>query len=425
MVFGWSRFRAGSNKPDARGTYRDSCEPWAHNIKFVVLFERGFVMRMRQHSRRSAGFTLVELLVVMAIIAVLIGLLLPAIQKAREAAARTGCTNNCKQMALACLNYESANRYFPIGDFRNTSAPGGAGTSYPVGYPAGFPYNATVNWNSLILPYIEAQSVSALYNYNADWCSDQNVAAIGFQVKVFQCPSTPFFSRMDSSGMEGPIAGSAISTFTLTGAVGGTTPPSDPAGFCTDYFSINSVNDNVVVTWPQYFSPGLVAYATANQGNSTLDFYGPATGVMTRGANGVSKVSDITDGTSNTMLFTESAGRPNQYGLNNQFIGALNPGEGRWADPNGGMKIKGSNANTIGALVTNPPGLHDKKNLAMDTCSMNCNNVNEPYSFHGSGCNFAFADGSVHFLANGTPVWLLGQLATKAGSEPFQQGSVP
>ena len=56
---------------------------------------------------------------------------------------------------------------------------------------------------------------------------------------------------------------------------------------------------------------------------------------------------------------------------------------------------------------------------------MNQNNINEPYSFHGTGCNFAFADGSVHFLANNTPVYILGQLATKAGSEPFLQGSIP
>ncbi len=381
-------------------------------------------MRMNKGTRHPAGFTLVELLVVMAIMAVLIGLLLPAVQKAREAASRTACTNNCKQLALACLNYESATRYFPIGDFRNTSNPGGLG-GYPNGYPTGFPNNATVNWKAVILPFLEASSVASLYNYNADWCSDQNVAAIGFQVKVFQCPSTPSFSRQDSSGMEGPIAGSGISTFNVTGAVGGTTPKSDPAGFCTDYFSINSVNDNVVNSWPQYFSPALVAYAGSNVGNSTLDFYGPATGVLTRGINGVTRVTDIADGTSNTALFTESAGRPNQYGMGNQFIGSLNPGEGRWADPNGELKIKGSNPNTVGGLVTVPPGLHDKINLNMNTCSMNCNNVNEPYSFHGSGCNFAFADGSVHFLANGTPVWLLGQLATKAGSEPFQQGSIP
>ena len=56
---------------------------------------------------------------------------------------------------------------------------------------------------------------------------------------------------------------------------------------------------------------------------------------------------------------------------------------------------------------------------------MNCNNVGQPYSFHASGCNFAFADGSVHFLSNAAPVWFLGQLTTKAGGEPLQQGMIP
>jgi prepilin-type N-terminal cleavage/methylation domain-containing protein/prepilin-type processing-associated H-X9-DG protein len=375
--------------------------------------------RNNQGRRNSAGFTLVELLVVMAIIAVLIALLLPAIQKAREAANRTACTNNCKQLALACLNFESANRNFPQGDYRNTS-----GIAPPIPLNEG-----TICWRSLILNYIEAPQIAALYNVNTDWCSDQNVSAIAFQVKVFQCPSTPLPNRTDSSGMEGPLTPYGVSTFALTGVTepGGAAPAASPPGYCSDYWGINSVNDNVVVTWPQAFSAQLVAYATANQGNSTLDFYLPATGVLTRGANGQTRIADITDGTSNTILFTESAGRPNEYGLGMQYIGTLNPGEGRWADPNGEMKIKGSNPNTSTASgpVTVPPGLHDKKNLTMDTCSMNCNNVNEPYSFHGSGCNFAFADGSVHFLSNSAPVWLLGQLATKAGGEPLQQGMVP
>ncbi len=134
---------------------------------------------MVQRNRGRTGFTLVELLVVMAIIAVLIGLLLPAVQKAREAASRTSCTNNCKQMALACLNFESANRVFPYGDFRNTSGnpntlasyKGTVGPSNPSGNSS-----PAISWRALILPYTDAQSVAQAYNYNADWCSDQNAA---------------------------------------------------------------------------------------------------------------------------------------------------------------------------------------------------------------------------------------------------------
>jgi prepilin-type processing-associated H-X9-DG protein len=228
--------------------------------------------------------------------------------------------------------------------------------------------------------------------------------------------------------MEGPLAGYGVSTFAVTGSGGAPpnypTPATDPGGYCSDYWGINSVADNVVVTWPQAFAPSVVAYATAHQSQTSLDFFGPATGVLTRGENGITRVSDILDGTSNTILMCEVAGRPNQYGIGNQSIGTVAPGRARWADPNGEFKIKGANPNTVGTTTT-PPGLFDSVNLPMDTCSMNCNNIGQPYSFHGSGCNFAFADGSVHFLANASPVWFLGQLATKAGGEPLQQGMIP
>jgi prepilin-type N-terminal cleavage/methylation domain-containing protein/prepilin-type processing-associated H-X9-DG protein len=404
---------------------------------------------MRQRASNRSGFTLVELLVVIAIIAVLVSMLLPAVQKAREAAQRTTCTNNCKQLALALMNYESANKMFPYGDFRNTTGVTSATNSVKTGLSGLGTYGGpgiqpSMDWRAAILSYTEAYSPASSYNYGADWCADQNTTAIGFQVKTFLCPSTPFPDRLDTTGMEGPNAPFGVSTFVnsgdtfvaaagpgiTAGTIAGPTPSTGPGGYCADYFAINSVNDNVPVTWPQYFSNGLVTYATANQGNSTLDFYLPATGVLTRGANGQTKISDIIDGTSHTLLFTESAGRPNSYGLGNQLTGSLNPGEGRWADPNGEMKIKGSNPNTIATAtvpVTVPPGQHDKSALGLpfNTCSMNCNNKNEPYSFHSTGCNFAFADGSVHFLTNSTPVWLLGQLATKAGGEPFQEGSIP
>jgi prepilin-type N-terminal cleavage/methylation domain-containing protein/prepilin-type processing-associated H-X9-DG protein len=394
---------------------------------------------MRVNKRRRAGFTLVELLVVIAIIAVLVGLLLPAVQKAREAAARAACQNNCKQLALACLNFESGNRMFPYGDFRNTSWIGPNSTLPPQtampGAPAGAPYpgnQPSISWRASILPYIEAQYASSIYNYNCDWCSDQNVLAQAVPVKTFQCPSTPQPSRTDASGMEGPNFPYGVSTFATTGVTFVTGPPPvagapaavGPAGAVSDYWGINSVNDNVVNANPAQFSAVLVAYAAANVGNSTLDFFLPATGVLTRGSNGQTRMADITDGTSNSLLFAESAGRPNQYTLGGVQVGLLNPGEGRWADPNGEMKIKGSYPNPAAPYF----GKHQKSLVGppdQNTCSMNCNNVNEPYSFHGTGCNFAFADGSVHFFTNNAPVYLIGQLATKAGGEPLNPQLIP
>ncbi len=331
---------------------------------------------------------------------------------------------------------------FPYGDFRNRSG----NPNNLIGYGR----SPAISWRALILPYIEAQSVAQLYNYNADWCSDQNVAAVAMQVKVFQCPSTPFPSRIEADGMEGPFAPYGISSFNTTGVVfPPVTAASGPGGYPSDYWGINSVNCTVVTANPTQFplqlTTATTGWTTANgtvepaYGNSALDFYPSATGVLTRGGNGQTRMADITDGASNTMLFAESAGRPSQYGLGQQLIGPIaSPAEGRWADPNGEMKIKGSNPNTVANSayphngMTTPPGLHDTVNVVtgaggtdLNVCSMNCTNTNEPYSFHTSGCNFAFADGSVHFLSTNTPVYVLGQLATKAGSEPFQQGSIP
>ncbi len=342
-------------------------------------------MRLRK-TRRSPAFTLIELLVVIAIIGVLIGLLLPAVQKVREAAKRAECSNNMRQIGLACMNYETSNKSFPVGDARNDG-------------DTALPDNAfAVNWMALILPYIEQGNLAAIYNYNADWSNAVNNAAISVQIKIYNCPSTPLQPRVDTTTME------------LPGGLLG--PDPSPAGGVTDYFGINATDARLVVTFPTYFTAAEVAsaqQALATHAPANGAFYPLFTGVLCRGRLGVTRIADITDGTSNTILCQESAGRPNQYMTGQRLVGIVDPGEARWADPNGGMKIKGSNPATGHTMPMATYGLN--------TCSMNCDNINETYSFHIAGCNFAFSDGSVRFIGANTPPGVIGALATRGGGE--------
>jgi prepilin-type processing-associated H-X9-DG protein len=334
----------------------------------------------------------VELLVVIAIIAVLIGLLLPAVQKVREAAKRAECSNNMRQLALACLNYESANKTFPIGDERY-----GATMGTVAGGPLVDTSPYAVVWHALILPYAEQTNLAGIYQYNANWSDSVNNAAISVQVKIFNCPSTPLQPRSDSTTMELPL-----------GLLG---PDPGPPGAACDYWGVNETDPRLIYANPSFFTGAQVTAANtavAAGMPASADFIYPMFwGILRRGRLGACRIADITDGTSNTFLFVESAGRPNQYGPGQMLVGSLDPGEGRWADPNGNLKLKGSNPFT---------GLHDG-NLANDTCSMNCDNINETYSFHTSGCNFAFGDGSVRFISSKLPVGILGQLGTASGGE--------
>jgi len=120
---------------------------------------------------RRRGFTLIELLVVIAIIAILIGMLLPAVQKVREAANRATCQNNLKQMGIAVRNYESAHKYFPTAG----STPW-AGVSYTNNAPTDF--NQTAGWAYQILPFLELDAVYTLGN-NSQYAT----------VKLYACPS--------------------------------------------------------------------------------------------------------------------------------------------------------------------------------------------------------------------------------------------
>src|SRR3954463_7725038 len=146
-------------------------------------------MRTRCNSpARTAAFTLVELLVVIAIIGVLVSLLLPAVQQARESARRISCTNRLKQIGLALLNYESSHKVFPTAYI--TANPAAIGSAFGVSYgdqyhngPSGFA------WGALLLPFLEQQGLYTQFDFNAPCWAPVNAAAAQAKVGVFLCPS--------------------------------------------------------------------------------------------------------------------------------------------------------------------------------------------------------------------------------------------
>jgi prepilin-type N-terminal cleavage/methylation domain-containing protein/prepilin-type processing-associated H-X9-DG protein len=342
--------------------------------------------------RRRYGFTLIELLVVIAIIAVLVGLLLPAVQKVREAAARMSCTNNLKQIGLAAHNFCSTNGYFPRYNFDFLTNPDPKN-------PYGFQKEGHSMFN-ILLPYFEQANLQGLGNINYSVIDPANLpppagtSQAGLAIiKLLICPSSPdllvdygpYFQSVGLNGKGAPM----------------------PLGR-SDYGATTGIH-------PSFQGP------CAPNTPITVDPAGSWIGALARpvsgkgqGPNDGTRISEITDGMSNTLMVSECGGGQNIYILRQQQPISWRPVylafNAAWGDPQTAIRVRGYDSTGT------------KENGGCN--AINVNNYsslgNAPrqfYSFHMGGVNALRCDGSVSFLNQNLSPATLAALISRAGGE--------
>ena len=349
------------------------------------------MLNSRKIRPRLGGFTLIELLVVIAIIGVLIALLLPAVQSAREAARRAQCTNNLKQIGLALNNYESALGSYPMGCLDQVRFNGNCNGSDP--YDPSFP--KLFSWQLYILPYVEQNAASNSVNFDMNYLFRAQFTSFKTTYAAFICPS-------DEPAEPTPAGYIGTTQSSYAGMAGMTE----------------------LVWW------GFGGDPAAPNANRCGDFDG-------EGPFGMSisyKVSDIRDGTSNTIFVGEKSRFINEPGGSNfnfaHIVGAFGGppwgGTSPWANDTRvtGLaysvpKINAPAANNVDCFNGNPFGIPRYGYPAGWVNNQACLYVGQ-FGFrsnHPGGANFLFGDGSVKFLKESINMKSYRALSTRKLSE--------
>jgi prepilin-type N-terminal cleavage/methylation domain-containing protein/prepilin-type processing-associated H-X9-DG protein len=293
---------------------------------------------------KKRGFTLVELLVVIAIIGILASLLLPAVQKAREAARKSVCTNNMKQIGLAILNFEQAHKALPTG---------GEGTAFTA------PGNGSTRFSmhslfTYLLPFMEKEDVYNEFDLNAGYReSVQNIAASTNWIQSYVCPSNPFLIYRDTAGLGDSVNPTDITNTSSTFVIG-------PAWGGLDYFATvyTDISDGSGLNGSTAPTGCRDSHAYRADGALTVaDGVAGSTGSLAKFVPGTIPtsvpISAIYDGTSNTIACIEDAGRISPYAaqINNAPYGGT---FGRYCDTNGKGSVPafGGTAGTAQACLS-------------------------------------------------------------------------
>jgi prepilin-type N-terminal cleavage/methylation domain-containing protein len=311
---------------------------------------------MRRRRTKAGGFTLIELLVVIAIIAVLVALLLPAVQACREAARRCQCVNNLMQIGIATKNYETAFESLPSGVVNPT----GPIVDAPTGYH--------FNWVTQLLPYLDARPVYRRLDFNADLYAPQNGTARSILMNVLLCPSASNPTRMTPIASNPALVGDPALT-NYAGCYGDTETPIDVKN--TGVFFLNS----------------RIRY------------------------------EDVEDGNSNTIYFGEKLAEPTEMGwasgtratLRNTG-GPINIRYKSTRQPDGTSRVEidplGSRGSWTPPVAAAAPADGPKLPL-----------VGGFSSNHTGGSNFGLGDGSVKFLKNTISTKVYGLLGNRSDGD--------
>ena len=331
---------------------------------------------MSQRHPRSA-FTLIELLVVIAIIAILIGLLLPAVQKVREAAARAKCSNNLKQLGLGFMNYESGHGYFPPGYEQKVTA----------GYPSVPAFRFRWSAIATLTPYLEQTAIynacdldNPLYDASGNVINSKgNILAVQQNVPILLCPSDPLSSQKPDP-LFGPVS---YNVCVGSGRNGG-----------------SRTSSNTTIALPD--------------------------GMFYKGSK--TRIADVTDGTSNTAMMSEGLIGPNSGPLTTAPTDATTKERlYAWTGGAGGMPNScsspteyRSDKNDRWADGDAYETLYDHgltPNSATIDCISTSANWKAARSKHTGGINFLRADGSIRFVSNGVEANVWQNIGSRAGGE--------